>query len=74
MTTLERYEYAPAFTALDFLEGDRADLTPRAKAHVLAHAKQIKKIYQRMVNKHTTGESVARIALHRLDEVLTSRG
>jgi hypothetical protein len=73
MTVLERSEYAPAFTALGFLEGDRADITPRAKAYIFANAAPIARDYRRMVTKHTTGEEMARIALNRLNKILKER-
>jgi hypothetical protein len=70
MTTLERFEHAPAFTALDFLEGERTSLTPRAKNYIFANAKSLAKSYRRQVVGHTTGEFVAAQALDRLHRVL----
>ena len=73
MTVVERSEHAPAFTALDFLEGDRDTLTVRARAYIFANAKSLAKSYQRQVVGHTTGEFVAAQALTRLHHVLHER-
>jgi hypothetical protein len=71
--TRQRFEHAPAFTALDFLDGDRADLTPRAKAYIFANAKPLEKSYRRMIAGHSPAEETARTAIYRLSEVLKEK-